>query len=91
MNTCEERWSKLQNNESFSYEKLKGLGTGSREVPTDYKTIVFPFDRYLITVKLTPDDKFIGIVEVRINKDFLSFQQKATPKGSHDVDEFYRE
>lgn len=82
---------KLQNNERFSYEKLKSQGTGSHEVPTNYKLAIFPFDRYLITVKLSPEDRFMGIVEVRINKDFLSFQQKATPKGFHDVDELYKE
>ena len=32
-----------------------------------------------------------GISEVRINKDFLSFKQKTTTKGFHDVKEYYKE
>lgn len=82
---------KLLSSKDSNYDKSKSLGTGSHDSSTEYKTINFPFDKYLIKVKLTPDDKFIGIIEIKINKDFLSYEQKATPKGSHDVDEYYRE
>jgi len=75
----------------FDYNKLKNKGTGSHEVPKDYKIIDCPFDRYLVTIKLTPDNEFVEIVEVKVNKDFLSYKQKMPPKGFHDVEEFYRE
>lgn len=81
----------MTNNENFSYAEISKQGTGSREEHVDYKIIVYPFDKFLISVKLTPDGRFIGIVQVQVNKEFLSYQQKTTPKGFHDVDELYRE
>jgi len=81
--------SKLKN---YDYEKYVGQGTGSHK--EERKTIVFPFDKYQIKIALTPDDKFIEISEIKINKDFLSYKQKLIskgPKGYHDVDEFYKD
>lgn len=75
----------------YDYRRLREEGTGSHDEPSDYKTIVFPFDKYQITVKLTPANEFIGITEVKVNKNFLSHKQKITPQGFHDVDDFYRE
>ena len=77
--------------EDYNYDKLKNQGTGSHDEPDDYKTIVYPFDKYQITVKLTQTNEFIGITEVKINKEFLSYKQKTSSQGFHDVDEFYRE
>jgi len=92
MNICERRWLKLFNSkDALDYDKLRSRGTGAHEAPANYKIIVYPFDKYLIKIMLSPDDRFIGIVEINVNKDFLSYQQKATPKGSHDVEEYYRE
>jgi hypothetical protein len=73
------------------YNEPEDNGTGSYSNNTDFKIITFPFDKYEITIKLTTDNEFIGVVEVKINKDFLSYKQKTTPKGYHDVEEFYRE
>lgn len=76
----------------FNYEKLRKGGTGSgKEAPQHFREITYPFGKYEITVRLSPNDKFIGISEVKINKDFLSFKQKTTSKGFHDVEEFYKE
>lgn len=71
----------------------KGIkeGSGSPDIPLSYKDIIYPFDKYEIRVRLTPNNEFIGIVEVKINKDFLSYKQKVTSKGFHDVEEFYKE
>jgi len=30
------------------------------------------------------------VEEIKINKDFLSFKQKITKKGFHDVSKFYK-
>lgn len=62
-----------------------------QEFPSSYKDIIYPFDKYEIKVRLTPNNEFIGIVEVKINKDFLSYKQRVTSKGFHDVEEFYKE
>lgn len=75
----------------YDYDKLKNQGTGSHDKPDDYKIIVYPFDKYQITIKLAQTNEFIGITEVKINKKFLSHKQKISSQGFHDVDEFYRE
>lgn len=79
--------------EEITYENLKKEGTGNHEVPKkpkEYKEVVYPFDKYEIRVRLSHTNEFIGIVEVKVNKDFLSYKQKITSKGFHDVEEFYR-
>jgi predicted component of type VI protein secretion system len=73
------------------YDNLKNQGTGSHEALDEYKIVLYPFDKYQIKIKLTRSNEFIGIVEVKVNKDFLSYKQKTTLRGFHDVDEFYRE
>ncbi len=75
--------------EDYGYFQKKG--TGSHEDFEDYKIISYPFDKYQIKVKLTPSNEFIEIMEVKINKEFLSHKQKITSKGYIDVDDFYRE
>jgi len=70
---------------------FEGGATGSNIEPTRYKTVVYPFGRYEIMVKLGPANEFIGIEEVRLNRDFLSYQQRIASTGFHDVEEFYRE
>lgn len=70
-------------------EELRDEGTGSRAEVSDYKIIVFPFDKYEIKIKLTPNNEFLGVLEVKINKEFLSYKQKITHADSHDVEEFY--
>ena len=77
--------------DELDYEKLRKTGTGSHDLFDDYKIIVYPFDKYQIKIKLTPTNEFIGIMEVKINKKFLSHKQKMISKGYHDVAEFYRE
>ena len=74
-------------------EQIKNSGdsfTGSHEEFDEFKIITYPFGKYEIKVKLSLANQFIGIVEVKINKTFLSHKQKITSKGYHDVDEFYR-
>jgi len=73
----------------YDYDNLKNQGTGSHKELDEYKIILYPFDKYQIKIKLTPSNEFIGIIEVKINKEFLSHKQKITSEGFHDVDEFY--
>lgn len=65
--------------------------TGYHEELENNKIVIFPFDKYLIKVRLTQANEFIDIIEVKINRDFLSYKQKITPKGFHDVEKFYRD
>ena len=67
--------------------KIADNGTGSGKVKL-YNSINYLFGPYEIKVKLDEQNKFIGITEIKINKNFMNFNQKM-PKGFHDVNEFY--
>jgi hypothetical protein len=65
------------------------IATGAR--PDEPVQIVpFLFDRYEIMVKVTPSGQFLGISEIRVNRDFLSQAQRLGATSHQDVDEFYR-
>ncbi|TFH07473.1 MAG: hypothetical protein E4H14_08420 [Candidatus Thorarchaeota archaeon] len=65
--------------------------TGSAEEPRRYRTIAYPFDQYVVYVKVDEEDQFVGITEIRINKQFLSSRQKLASMSSLDVEEFYKD
>ena len=67
--------------------KSKGIGTGSIST-TDYVKLVYLFERYEILVKLTSDGRFVGIEEVRVDKDFRSYKQVAPQKVFEYIDEY---
>lgn len=66
-------------------------GTGDQEDLVQRRLIRYPFEKYEITVVVGPSNEFLGIVEVAINKQFLTYRERNLPHGYHDVDEFYRE
>jgi len=88
MNICEGRIEMNSSGDENLQVRKEGTGV---PIPLEYRDVVYPFRKYEITVRLTPDNEFIGIVEVKINKDFISYKQRLATKGFHDVDEFYRE
>ena len=61
-------------------------GTESSK-PKDSTILTYKFEQYDIDVKLTPDGRFLGIEEVRINKDFRSFKNKTPQRIFVEVDE----
>ena len=63
--------------------------TGSAE-PESPKVLTCPFDIYEIKVALTPAGHFLGILEVKARRDFVSPAQLASQRCSVDVDGFYR-
>lgn len=80
--------------EDYAYlldEDEEGPPTGTHTAAQGYKMIVYPFERYEITVKLTPDGKFVGIEQVAVNKDFRSFKQRLASTAFHDVEEYYQD
>lgn len=77
------------NKEFLNYNMLRKQGTGGRG--STYKYVTYPFDKYEIKVKLTDKNEFVGVEEVRISRDFLSNKQRISTRGSHDIEEFYRE
>jgi hypothetical protein len=72
-------------------ESGPGGATGSAANLLDFKIIKYPFGKYEVTLKLLPNNEFLDVLEIRINKDFMSSTKEAQPKGFHDVDEFYPE
>lgn len=77
-------------NKIFSEEDLKNDDTGSHGKIEPYNIINYEFDKYEIKVKVTPDNKFIGIDEVGVRKDFRDIK-KRMPKDFHDIDDIYVE
>lgn len=75
----------------LDYNKVKKQGTGSHHPPDNFKTIIYPFDKYQIKIRLTHANEFIEIMEVEVNKEFLSYKQKLTSQGFVDVNEDYPE
>ena len=75
----------------YDYSTFTQDATGRKGEAGDYKIVSYPFDKYEIKVKVSPSNEFLGIVEVGVNKDFLSQKQKTSLKGYHDVDKFYVE
>jgi len=73
----------------FGYGNFVKQATGS--IGEDYRVISYPYDRYEVKVRVGPRNEFIGIVEVKLNKDFLSHKQRMGIQNYVDTDEFYRE
>lgn len=69
----------------------KRRGTGSHDFLGPYKTITYPFGKYVITIKLTLANEFVGVEEVKLNTEFITYKQKLSPKGYHDIDDLYHD
>jgi hypothetical protein len=76
--------------EESSYSKAISQGTGSQDLAKEYKIAVIPFGKYEITLRLPLETESVEILEVKVNKDFLSYEQKKASKGFHDVEDFYK-
>jgi hypothetical protein len=55
-----------------------------------YKVGIYHFDQFIITVKLTPDNKFLDILAIEVNKDFLSHKQKMASLNNFDVEAYLK-
>jgi hypothetical protein len=58
-------------------QRETGIATGNGL--DEFVSVTYCFQKYEIIMKLTTDGKFVGIEEVRINKDFRTFKQQ-TPQ-----------
>lgn len=65
--------------------------TGEAIDQIEHKIIKFPFGKYELTLKLSANNEFLDVLEIRINKDFAASIKEKQRKGFHDVDEFYPE
>ena len=78
---------------SLDYPALSKQGTGNVDLDEDTVTIVYPFGRYEITVRLTIDGRFVGIEQIKVNTRFLDHLQRLLEMrstGYHDLDDYYK-
>ena len=69
----------MTDEKKFEIPRFEVEVTGSKGEPELIKYYVF--GKYIIAVKLSSSGKFLGIVEVRIDKDFRSSEQRM-PKAT---------
>lgn len=79
------------NPKTYGYDSFVRQATGSTGESGEYEIIPYTFDMYEIKVKLSPRNEFLGIVEVKVNKDFLSHKQRLGIQSYLDANEYYRE
>ena len=65
--------------------------TGSFHLENEVHEVKCSFDRYLIKVQVNSNDKFIGISEITVNKEFLSQDQQMLNANPHNLDKYYYE
>jgi hypothetical protein len=75
----------------YVYSNLTRGSTGPDPQVQRHKLVAVPYENYEIVLWLSEDDRFLGVAELRIKKDFLSLEQRVANTGVFDVDEFYRE
>ena len=65
--------------------------TGEMQTSTQVvRTVTYPIGPFELLVQLGEGDKFLGISEVRIQKDFLTLSQRVGNIQYHDVEDLYR-
>lgn len=67
---------------------IKELGTESEKLSKRIKIIEYPFERYIIKVRLSLENEFLGITEIKINKDFRSIENRLRNVRVHNLEEF---
>ena len=76
-------------NDIFYQNSLDVTGTISSSEET--KVVAIKFGIFDVKLRLTLNDKFIEIVEIKFKKSFIEEKRSATPKSFHDVEEYYKE
>jgi hypothetical protein len=75
--------------EARSPEFMSLEGTGST-LPA-YHDVDYVLGDYVVRVRLTSANEFVGILKVTIGRDFRSQEQRLAPLGYHDVTDLYDE
>jgi hypothetical protein len=77
--------------DDYSYEFLTQRSTGSVSGGHRHKVVVVPYGRFEISVCLTEDNRFVGVTEIRVKKDFRNIDQRIANSGYFDVEQFYQD
>ena len=78
---------------NLDYDTIRKHGTGDHDLLDESRTIEVHFGKYIIKVIISSNNEFLGVEEVIVNKDFLSYQQRLTALqsiGYHDVEQYYQ-
>lgn len=73
-----------ERNKRFSDENFQNILKKENK-----KIIEINYDRYDIKIELTDENKFIQILEVKVKKEFRSFNEKNVNGTLDDVEEFF--
>jgi len=65
--------------------------TGETRGRERVRVVECPVGKYVVSVLLGENDKFVGVKAVAVDKDFLSFEERARRGVVHDVERFYEE
>jgi len=76
-------------NIDYGVANSRNNGTGNLDEIEHDNIIFYPFNKYVVKIKLTKDDKFIEILEIKLNKQFYDHLKNITP-SYHDVDDYYK-
>ena len=76
-------------NTPFDYDSLKSTGTGSLSLTDETRIIQASFDRYELKIRLTDNNEFLEIIEIKVSKNFLNYKQKISKKGYIDIGDLY--
>lgn len=74
----------------IDYKVISNTGTTSTK-EEQYKYKVVQFDRYLVKIKLTMDDKFVDIEEISVKRSFVNKSRMKSNKIYVDVDKYYKD
>lgn len=77
------KYSKLLNE---SGGKTGDIGRQEAVYEIDYK-----FDRFIVKIHLDRDGKFLGISEIKVNKNFLNREQKLKSVNDDDFSQYYKD
>jgi hypothetical protein len=78
-----------ETNQSMYPVMTKG-GTGDVS-PAPRRVTTLSFGQYEIVLELGEDNRVVGVVEIRVKKDFRTTQQRINSSGVLDVEEFYKD
>ena len=89
-NEEQNNFEELKKNFSGEYFNLeRNELTGSKQEFELFEFVKYPFDRYIVTVKLSPEKEFLGITEIKLNKDFRNYREKQVSQSSLNIEKYY--
>jgi len=61
------------------------------ETELDVRTVTCVLGRYVVKVLLSGDGRFLDVLEVGVNQEFMDYRQKGLSRGLEQAEAFYEE